>query len=66
MTYDDWLRDKVVFGTPERVLDRLLELKEQLQLSHIVFEFNSGRRIPHELQLNSLRLLMDRVVPHLK
>ena len=66
MTYDDWLRDKVVFGTPERVLDRLLELKEQLQLSHIVFEFNSGRRIPHDLQLNSLRLLMDRVVPHLK
>ena len=65
MTYDDWLQDKVVFGTPERVLDRLLELKEQLQLSHIVFEFNSGRRIPHDLQLSSLRLLMDRVVPHL-
>ncbi len=65
MTYDQWLRDKVVYGTPERVLDRLLELKEQLQLQHIVFEFNSGRRIPHELQLKSLRLLMDRVVPHL-
>ncbi len=65
MTYDDWLRDKVVFGTPESVLDRLLELQEQLQLSHIVFEHNLGRRIPFELQMKSLRLLMDRVVPHL-
>ena len=65
MTYDDWLRDKVVFGTPDSVLDRLLQLTESLQLSHIVFEHNLGRRIPHELQMNSVRLLMDKVVPHL-
>ena len=65
MDYDDWLRDKVVVGTPESVLDRLLQLTESLQLSHIVFEHNSGRRIPHDLQMNSVRLLMDKVVPHL-
>ena len=65
MTYDDWLRDKVVFGTPESVLDRLLQLTEELQLSHIVFEHNLGRRIPHDLQMKSVRLLMDKVVPHL-
>ena len=65
MTYDDWLRDKVVVGTPESVLDRLLQLTEDLQLSHIVFEHNSGRRIPHDLQMKSVRLLMDKVVPHL-
>ena len=65
MTYDDWLRDKVVFGTPESVLDRLLGLTEELQLSHIVFENNLGRRIPHELQMRSLRLLVERVIPHL-
>ncbi len=65
MTYDDWLRDKVVFGTPESVLARLLQLTEDLQLSHIVFEHNLGRRIPHALQMNSVRLLMDKVVPHL-
>ena len=65
MTYDDWLRDKVLFGTPESVLDRLLKLTEDLQLSHIVFENNLGRRIPYELQMKSLGLLMDRVVPHL-
>ena len=65
MTYDDWLRDKVLFGTPESVLDRLLQLTEDLQLSHIVFENNLGRRIPYELQMKSLKLLMDKVVPHL-
>ena len=65
MNYDDWLRDKVVFGTPESVLDRLLQLTEELQLSHIVFEHNLGRRIPHDLQMKSVRLLMDKVVPHL-
>ena len=65
MSYDDWLRDKVVFGTPESVLDRLLQLREELQLSHIVFEHNLGRGIPYELQLKSLRLLMDKVVPRL-
>jgi alkanesulfonate monooxygenase SsuD/methylene tetrahydromethanopterin reductase-like flavin-dependent oxidoreductase (luciferase family) len=65
MNYDDWLRDKVVYGTPESVLDRLLQLTEELNLSHIVFENNLGRRIPYDRQMKSLRLLMDRVVPHL-
>ena len=65
MTYEDWLRDKVVFGTPDSVLDRLLQLTEELHLEHIVFEHNPGRLIPHELQLKSMGLLMDRVVPHL-
>ena len=65
MTYDDWLRDKVVFGTPDSALDRLLKLSEELHLDHIVFEHNPGRLIPHELQMKSLGLLMDKVVPHL-
>jgi alkanesulfonate monooxygenase SsuD/methylene tetrahydromethanopterin reductase-like flavin-dependent oxidoreductase (luciferase family) len=65
MNYDDWLRDKVIFGTPESVLDRLLELTEELQLSCIVFENNLGRRIPYDKQIKSLGLLVDRVVPHL-
>ncbi len=65
MTYEDWLRDKVVFGTPDSVLDRLLQLTEELHLEHIVFEHNPGRLIPHELQMKSMGLLMDKVVPHL-
>ncbi len=66
MTYDDWVRDKVLFGTPEAVVDRLLELREELHLNQVVFENNFGRRIPYDLQMNSLRLMMERVVPKLK
>jgi len=65
MTYDDWIRDKVVFGTPEAVVDRLRQLKEELYLDQVVFEINFGRQIPRDLQMNSLRLMMDRVVPAL-
>ena len=66
MTYDDWVRDKVLFGTPEAVVDRLIQLREELHLTQVVFENNFGRRIPHELQMKSLRLMMDRVVPAFK
>ncbi len=66
MTYDDWLKDKVAYGTPEAVVDKLQGLKEQLQLSQIVFDINLGRRIPHELQMNTLRLMTERVMPHFK
>ena len=66
MTYDDWLRDKVVFGTPEAVVDRLSQLIEDLGLSQIVYEINFGRRIPKELQLNCLKLINERVVPRLR
>ncbi len=65
MTYSDWLREKVVFGTPESVLERLQQLTEDLQLSHIIFEHNLGRRIPFDLQMKSVRLLMDKVTPRL-
>lgn len=66
MSYDDWLRDKVVYGTPEEVAGRLRQLIEELQLSQIIYEVNFGRRIPHELQMTSLRLFNDRVLPHFK
>ena len=66
MSYDDWLRDKVVDGTPDRVADRLRQLIEELQLTQIVYEINFGRQIPHELQKNCLQLITERVVPHFK
>ena len=66
MTYDDWLRDKVVFGTPEAVVERLSQLIEDLGLSQIVYEINFGRRIPKELQFNNLKLINERVLPQLR
>ena len=66
MNYDDWLRDKVVYGTAEAVVDRLHQLKEQLSLDQIMFEVNYGNQIPQELQNNSLRMFMEKVVPKFK
>ena len=65
MSYDDWVRDKVAFGTPEAVTGKLLELSDHLGLDQIMFEVNFGNKIPLENQLNSLRLMMEEVAPNL-
>ncbi len=66
MTYEDWLRDKVVYGTPEAVVDRLHQLIGELDLTQILYEINLGRQIPYALQLKNLRLINERVIPQFK
>ncbi len=66
MDYDDWLRDKVAYGTPEAVIDRLGGLKEDLGLDQVMFEVNFGSLIPHERQLKSLKLFTEKVVPQVR
>ena len=65
MNYDDWLRDKVVYGTPDAAVDRFRELQEDLGLTEIIYEVNFGCQIPHERQVNTIRLLCEQVAPHL-
>jgi hypothetical protein len=65
MTYDDWLRDKVVYGTPDVVIDRLRQLRDQLGLSQILYEINFGRQMPYHLQLNNLQMIHAYVMPHI-
>ena len=66
MQYEDWLRDKVVYGVPEAVVDRLHQLIDDLDLTQILYEINFGRHIPYELQVNNLRLINERVIPEFK
>ncbi|PYM94639.1 MAG: hypothetical protein DME04_07345 [Candidatus Rokuibacteriota bacterium] len=66
MSYEDWLRDKVVYGIPETVVDRLQQLRDELDLTQILYEVNYGRQIPYALQLQNLRLINERVIPQLK
>lgn len=63
MSYDDWLRDKVVYGTPEAVVDRLYQLQDHLGLTQMLYEINYGRRLPYDLQRNNLRLINEKVLP---
>ena len=63
MTYDEILDELVVYGTPEAVTERLLELREALGYSTLSVWMNVGGHIPHERVLASMRLFADRVAP---
>jgi alkanesulfonate monooxygenase SsuD/methylene tetrahydromethanopterin reductase-like flavin-dependent oxidoreductase (luciferase family) len=65
MDYDDWLRDKVVYGTPDIVTERLAELEETLGLDQLIYEINYGNLMPDEMQTASLRLFNKKVLPRL-
>ena len=65
MSYEEILRELVVYGTAESVADRLLELREALGYSTLSVWMNVGSRIPHERVLSSMRLFAHRVIPRL-
>ena len=66
VTYDDVLRDRVAYGTPDMVVDRLRQLRDELGLSGVIMESNVGGRIPLERVLNSIRLYAQEVAPKLR
>jgi alkanesulfonate monooxygenase SsuD/methylene tetrahydromethanopterin reductase-like flavin-dependent oxidoreductase (luciferase family) len=66
ISYDDALRDKMIVGTPDRVADKLLGLRDELGLDGILAELNPGSLIPHERVMTALRLLCDEVMPRFK
>lgn len=66
VTYDDLLRDRVAYGTPDMVVDRLRELRDTLGLSGVIMESNVGGRIPLERVLTSIRLYAQEVAPRLR
>jgi alkanesulfonate monooxygenase SsuD/methylene tetrahydromethanopterin reductase-like flavin-dependent oxidoreductase (luciferase family) len=64
--YDDILRQRVMYGTPEAVVDRLRMFQEELGISSVVLEVNYGGQIPYERVLKSIRLLTEKVMPKFK
>lgn len=66
LTYEDAQRDKLAYGTPEMVVDRLEQLREQLGISTVLAEMNCGQEIPNEHMLSSMRLFMEKVAPKLR
>jgi alkanesulfonate monooxygenase SsuD/methylene tetrahydromethanopterin reductase-like flavin-dependent oxidoreductase (luciferase family) len=65
LSYDDVLREQAVYGTPEAVADRLLELRQDIGFGSLSAWMNPGAQIPHERVLNSMRLFAERVIPRL-
>ena len=66
LSYEDMLTRKVVFGTATSVIDRLKQLREELELDGIVAELNPGGLIPPELEMRSFEILANKVAPALR
>jgi alkanesulfonate monooxygenase SsuD/methylene tetrahydromethanopterin reductase-like flavin-dependent oxidoreductase (luciferase family) len=63
ISYEDALRDKLVVGTPGRVIERLQELHDELGFDGILAELNCGGGLPTARVMNSLRMLCEEVMP---
>ncbi len=66
LSYEDILETKVAFGTPEGLVDRFGQLREELGLDGVVAELNAGGLIPHDVILRNMRVLCEKVMPAFK
>ena len=66
VSYQDLLRERLAYGTPEMVAEKLGELKTVLGLSGFVIEPNVGGAIPAKQVFNSVRLFAQDVAPLLR
>lgn len=66
LTWDQVQGRRVAVGTPEMVIEQLQEMREALDLSGFVIEFNAGEILPPERIAGSLRLFCDKVLPAFK
>ncbi|PWU19954.1 MAG: hypothetical protein C5B48_13100 [Candidatus Rokuibacteriota bacterium] len=66
VTYDELLRDRVAYGTPDTVAERLTQLRDELGISGVLMEPNVGGGIPLEQVLRSMRLYASDVAPRLR
>lgn len=61
--YDEFLRTRVVYGTPKTVIERFQEFKECMGLTGFILDVNYGGQIAQEKVMNSIRLLAEEVSP---
>ena len=62
--YEEVLRTRVVFGTPEEVTERFKAYQEDFGATGVVMEMNYGGQIASERVNNSMRLLAEKVMPN--
>jgi alkanesulfonate monooxygenase SsuD/methylene tetrahydromethanopterin reductase-like flavin-dependent oxidoreductase (luciferase family) len=65
VSYDEVLQ-RVAYGTPEAVVERLQAYQEALGITGVSLDVNPGGQIPYERVVNSIRLLTERVMPRFK
>ena len=62
--YEQVLEERVVFGTPAKIVDTIKGYQEDLGVTGVVMEVNYGGQIPTDRVNNSLRLISNEVMPH--
>jgi alkanesulfonate monooxygenase SsuD/methylene tetrahydromethanopterin reductase-like flavin-dependent oxidoreductase (luciferase family) len=63
LTYESALQDRLVYGTPDAVANRLQELRDELGLSGVLMEPNVGGLLSPDRLDNSIRLFGQEVAP---
>ena len=63
VTYDDLLEDRLAYGVPDFVAEKMKFLKEELNLSGVIAEVNVGGLNNKDKVLNSIGLFAQQVVP---
>jgi len=66
LTFDEVSKDFAVYGSAERVADRIEELREVIGFTKLAVWMNVGSRVPHERVLASMRRFSELVIPRLK
>jgi alkanesulfonate monooxygenase SsuD/methylene tetrahydromethanopterin reductase-like flavin-dependent oxidoreductase (luciferase family) len=64
--YDEVQREKGIVGTPDMVVERLLELREAAGLDGVSAEINPGSMLSHDQVTRSLQLWCEAVMPRFK
>jgi alkanesulfonate monooxygenase SsuD/methylene tetrahydromethanopterin reductase-like flavin-dependent oxidoreductase (luciferase family) len=65
MSFEEVLKDFAIYGTPERVLERLEDLRAAIGFTKLAVWMNVGALIPPDRVLASMRLFVERVAPRL-
>ena len=66
VTYEELIRDRLAYGSPEDVIKLLKVITEEMGLSGIVAEANVGGLIPRDKVAASIDLFCNEVVPGLR
>jgi alkanesulfonate monooxygenase SsuD/methylene tetrahydromethanopterin reductase-like flavin-dependent oxidoreductase (luciferase family) len=59
------LRDRLAYGSPETVAEKLRCLRDELGLAGVIMESNVGGQLSAQQVLNSIRLYAQEVAPQL-
>ena len=65
LDYDELIRDRFVFGSPDEVAEQILAFVRRLGVSHFVFGFQ-WPGMPHDLVLEQTQMMAEEVFPRVR